>query len=865
MSVHTRKPLVAAIVATIHTLTLASAYGDTIWYVDQQALGPGSDGTSWCTAFDDLQDALEVAVYGDEIRVAEGVYTPDRGTSSRTESFVLRSGAIMLGGYAGCGAIDPDLRDPSLHETILSGDLNDNDTFITSEADCGANDGVWYEVLCDRVLNNEENSYHVVVSTNDAASTLLDGFTISGGNANGESFGPSPDSNEQGSGINVYHGMPTISNCVLENNRTDNHGALNDHGGATVVDCEFRHNYSINWGGAIHNQTDISTRITNTRFFENATQGANGGGGAVFVRGTIEITDSLFENNHARIAGGAIYQTPGSTPTLRDCTFTNNATIGLGGAVYNESSNARWEDCVFADNHTKYYGGAVYNLHADSTLLRCSFENNSNNHGSGGALYTFGGSPTITDCVFRNNSSGFPLGGSGGGAVLAGESAPRFTRCLFEGNSTLLYGGAILSYRGTPTFRDTLFLGNRAQRGGGAIMTDSDAIDFVNCAFVGNVAEYFDGGGALSTGGEMTLSCTNCAFVSNTTVGDGGGIKTIGGAHLDIVNSIFWSNVDQSEDTEGAQLYMHVLSTVAIDYSIVDGWSGSLGGAGNFGDDPMFIDPDGSDDILGTSDDNLQLMPGSPAIDRGDNTAISEDVLRDMENGTRRIDGDTNASVIVDIGPLEFGEDCNENGVLDVTDLDGGAIDVNANSVPDTCEMRTPVMIPDGSRYLQITIPEPRLPLPVAISLTSSDLPCLFQYVDLDPSAALSGSGRLVDLPVFRLPSEWGTMLVRDDAIVPETEYTAIAISSLDEFGIQSNSVQAATRPWGDVNGDGSADVRDLTLVVDLVADRPAPSASRNAADLFPCTPDGKIDARDLTWSVDTVKELPFPCPVACP
>ncbi|MCH8991731.1 MAG: hypothetical protein IIA44_08300 [Acidobacteria bacterium] len=365
--------------------------------------------------------------------------------------------------------------------------------------------------------------------------------------------------------------------------------------------------------------------------------------------------------------------------------------------------------------------------------------------------------------------------------------------------------------------------------------------------------------------GDTTLSCTNCAFVSNTSVGDGGGIKTIGGTHLDIVNSIFWSNVDQSGNTEAAQIYMHILSTVAIDYSIVQEWSGALGGVGNFGDDPMFIDPDGADDIFGTSDDNLQLLPGSPAIDRGDNTAISEDVLRDMEDGTRRIDGDADASVIVDIGPLEFGDDCNENGRLDVTDLSEGAVDVNANAVPDACEMRTPLMIPDGSRYLEITIPEPRLPLPVAISLTSSDLPCLFQYVDLDPSAALSGSGRLVDSPVFRLPSEWGTMLVRDDAIVPETEYTAIAISSLDEFAIQSNPVQAATRPWGDVNGDGSADVRDLTLVVDLVADRPAPSASRNAADLFPCTPDGKIDVRDLTWSVDAVKELPFPCPVACP
>ena len=36
-----------------------------------------------------------------------------------------------------------------------------------------------------------------------------------------------------------------------------------------------------------------------------------------------------------------------------------------------------------------------------------------------------------------------------------------------------------------------------------------------------------------------------------------------------------------------------------------------------FDADPLFVDPDGLDNVAGTADDNYQLRPGSPVIDRG--------------------------------------------------------------------------------------------------------------------------------------------------------------------------------------------------------------------------------------------------------
>ncbi|MBI4717454.1 MAG: hypothetical protein HY763_06595 [Planctomycetes bacterium] len=95
--------------------------------VDADAVGPVHDGASWCTAFTDLQDALRAAAESGgaitEVRVANGVYRPDCGSGDRTASFQLLSGVAIRGGYAGCGARDPDWREYECLETVSSGPL----------------------------------------------------------------------------------------------------------------------------------------------------------------------------------------------------------------------------------------------------------------------------------------------------------------------------------------------------------------------------------------------------------------------------------------------------------------------------------------------------------------------------------------------------------------------------------------------------------------------------------------------------------------------------------------------------------------------------------------------------------------------
>jgi hypothetical protein len=163
-------------------------------YVDDSAVG-NDDGTSWADAYNYLQDALVDAAGRDtevSIYVAQGVYVPGLstaeplGTGDRAAAFELPDGVVFVGGYAGVQGDDPNARDVEVYETILSGDLLGNDTGDPA-------------TLLD-------NSLHVVMATGTGETTLLEGVTITGGNADGPGrrrFAPARGCSD-GSGLHVH-------------------------------------------------------------------------------------------------------------------------------------------------------------------------------------------------------------------------------------------------------------------------------------------------------------------------------------------------------------------------------------------------------------------------------------------------------------------------------------------------------------------------------------------------------------------------------------------------------------------------------------------------------------------------------------
>ncbi|KPV47083.1 hypothetical protein SE17_42755, partial [Kouleothrix aurantiaca] len=88
-------------------------------YVNQAALAGKNHGGSWADAYLDLQDALTTAIAGDQIWVAQGSYTPG---ARRTDSFVLKPGVDLYGGFAGTEVRLAE-RDWQGNATLLSGDI----------------------------------------------------------------------------------------------------------------------------------------------------------------------------------------------------------------------------------------------------------------------------------------------------------------------------------------------------------------------------------------------------------------------------------------------------------------------------------------------------------------------------------------------------------------------------------------------------------------------------------------------------------------------------------------------------------------------------------------------------------------------
>ena len=204
-----------AVVAMMFVMVLP-AWGQTVWHVDDDA-PPGGDGLTWDTAFVDLQDALDLAVAGDDILVGQGSYRPDRGTYDRYVCFEIGDGVGMYGGYAGYGASDPDKRSVDLYQTVLTGDLFGDDS--------------------PDFQNNKENSFLVVRHYYSGESSTLDGFTVTAA--------------KYSSGMQIHESEATARNCSFVGNWSDSWGGgMNIYGGSpTVVRCSFIDNWAESSGG----------------------------------------------------------------------------------------------------------------------------------------------------------------------------------------------------------------------------------------------------------------------------------------------------------------------------------------------------------------------------------------------------------------------------------------------------------------------------------------------------------------------------------------------------------------------------------------------------------------------------------------
>lgn len=303
------------------------------------------DGSTWPQA-SALQAALGRAECS-EIWVAQGVYTPvvpldpaNVTTAERSVSFTLRPGQQVYGGFAG-GETTRAARDFATRRSVLSGDIDSDGTSA---------DGIDASV---DAAHNANNSYHVVwvdgvTAGGVDASTVLDGFTITAGNADGYFDGGGLYCNGAGNG---HQCSPTLRHLHFSGNHARLGGAVYNDGsdsGASsprFSSVTFSGNRAVA-GGAVVNRGDhgeSSPSFHNTTFSGNSAVGDGGAIANYSVAGTLTPTfsNTTFSGNSAMASGGAIYTNaysgPTSRPRVRHSVFSGN-TAAQGSQAWTDGN-----------------------------------------------------------------------------------------------------------------------------------------------------------------------------------------------------------------------------------------------------------------------------------------------------------------------------------------------------------------------------------------------------------------------------------------------------------------------------------------------------------------------------------------------
>ncbi|WP_118975699.1 right-handed parallel beta-helix repeat-containing protein [Taibaiella koreensis] len=445
-----------------------------IIYVDSAHAGGTQTGASWATAFQHFQSGIDAAQSGDSVWVAQGTYQPPPGAS-----FQMKEGVKILGGFLNTDTAATQ-RDFQGNLTVLKGNGNS-------------------------VIRND--------ATGLTAAALLDGFTISGGNAG------------QGGGIYNNYASPRISNCVIKDN-----AALS--------------------GAGLYNRGKLDIRHTT-------------------IIGNIAINSTGYSTQ-----GGGIYNIGSAGDTLLHCIIRNNiASTGCG--IYNDSSSLYMDYCLVDSNqssdanlYASGYGGGICNQFAVSLLIRHSriIANHiaayNNIYAYGGGLLHWGQTLTIDSCIIGGNkaTASQPYGG---GIAITGYGPVNITHSTFSGNmaeGANAFGGGIYNWSAaTITISDCDITDNMGYTdavyrcyGGGFYNAGIAPVSLNRCRIARNTAyssyQTECKGGGIYNAGEALFGINDCSITDNKIStyhfnSYGGGIYNDATAPMQISHSLISRNI----------------------------------------------------------------------------------------------------------------------------------------------------------------------------------------------------------------------------------------------------------------------------------------------------------------------------------
>jgi predicted outer membrane repeat protein len=386
-----------------------------------------NNGSSWALAKRTVTGAINAAVAGDEIWVAQGVYA---------ERITVKFGIALYGGFAGTET-QRSQRDPALN-------------------------------LC--TLDGNRGGTVVSVPAGALQTTVLDGFVVYNGQA------------VNGGGLFCYAASPLIVSNTFSNNiaTTSGGGAYFSFASPVIMQNLFMANQALgsntNGGGLFINNSTSS--VIENRF--NINSASNGGGLHIAGAAAVSMVNNIFSESSAT-NGGGLYLASGANVTLMGGSFMLNSAATNGGGLYSTTASPSVSGASFVANSAGTSGGGAYLTGNTPNLQNCTFTSNSAGAGGGGLF----ANNLAAGAVIANNTVQGNFAQNAGGGLTVSTGSPLIANNTLVENYAL-QGGGISCENTTGTLVNNLIAYNSS----GINRTTGNVVLRNNNTFGNNIYNY---------------------------------------------------------------------------------------------------------------------------------------------------------------------------------------------------------------------------------------------------------------------------------------------------------------------------------------------------------------------------------------
>jgi MBG domain (YGX type)/Bacterial Ig-like domain (group 3) len=387
-------------------------------------------------------------------------------------------------------------------------------------------------------------------------------------------------------------GNPTVYTVNL----TSDTGAFNGTSAATATAGDLL--WAITQANANTNPAGSVIEFDPTVFSSSSPQ-------TITLTSTLELSEAPWPEviqgpgaNAVTVSGNDVVQVlqvdGGTTAIISGVTISGGNSQDNSGGIWN-LGRLNITGCTIVDNSGRVSGG-IGNPGPYGTLTVTNSTIEDNRGGAyGGGVWTTGGAAKLTDCIIEGNSARL----QGGGVFAGGSSA--INGCTVADNSVFGSGGGIFVGFGALTLTNSTITGNSG--GGGAVMGGDWSVFSATSMRVTNctIADNDSSGGIYVTGSNVTLTLT----LDNSIVADNAGGSGTADVSVGPTNSLVAYNNLIGVGSGG----------------LMNGWDGNIVGTQAAPIDPML----GPLQNNGGPTETMALLPGSPALGKGDLADTSAD------------------------------------------------------------------------------------------------------------------------------------------------------------------------------------------------------------------------------------------------